>query len=237
MKWQFEIKDVPLDAEYPVEAFQVNDSGVRRGPFYFKVEDLIDALSQEPENTYAAEDERFNEISTPSLPYGTIRYSTNECNSKHRVTMVLPKKNWDIRYGVEDEFFNIGFPRMVLQYLVVPSNKKHLKISEMRIYAVKDDRKPITDETPLFTFPYPNVGKTNAIVCWGQNARMEIESLNELERAFLWFVSAPFNEDHGVRTTHGYSNFRRLIETIKDTPFNDEWLMPSQNSFGDLFKK
>jgi len=236
MKWQFEIKDVPKNADYPVEAFQVNDSGVRRGPFYLRVEDLIGALSQEPENTYDAEDERVNEHSTPSLPYGTIRYSSNASQSKHRVTMLLPKMNWDIRYGDEEEFFNIGFPRLVIQYLIVPSNTKPLKISEMRIYAVRDDRQPISEDTPLYTFPYPNVGKSNAIVCWGLNARLEIDSLSELERAFRWFVSAPFNEDHGTRTTLGLPSFRRLIDKIKDQPFDDEWLMPSRETFGNLFK-
>lgn len=237
MKWQFEIQDIPLNTEYPVIGYQTNDSGVKKGPFYFKIEDLINALSQTPENTYDAEGEKSTEKSTPPLPFGTIRYSTNESGSKHRVTMLLPKKNWDIRYGNENDFFNIGFPRLVLQYLVVPVNESTFKISEMRIYAVKDDGQPIKEDTHLFIFPYPNVGKSNAIVCWGLNERLEISSLSELERAFRWFVSAPFNEDHGTRTTLGISSFRRLIETIKDKPFDDEWLMPSKMLFGDLFKK
>lgn len=235
MRWQFEICDVPSNAEYPVEAYQIGDNGVRRGPFYFRVEDLITALEQQPDNAYDADGLRGDETSTPSLPFGTIRYSRNEVGSKQRITMELKKKMWEIRYGNEDEFFTIGFPRMVLQYLVAPVGEK-LRISEMRIYAVPDNRQPISDGTPLFTFPYPNVGKSNGIVCWGLNQRLEIESIVQLERAFLWFVSAPFNEDHGVRTTLGISRFRALIERIKDRPFEDDWLMPSNIQFGDLFK-
>lgn len=232
MKWQFEIKDVPLNAEYPIEGYQVNDSGVRRGPFYFKVEDMIKALSQQPDNAFSADDERAKEESTPTLPYGTIRYSKNLAGTRHRVTMLMPKKNWDIRYGNEEDFFNIGFPRMVIQYLVVPiePGSEQLKISEMRIYAVKDDGKPINDDTPIFTFPYPNVGKSNGIVCWGANERLVINSIAELERSFRWFVSAPFNEDHGVRTTLGINNFRALIERIKEQPFDDDWLIPSNQN-------
>lgn len=69
------------------------------------------------------------------------------------------------------------------------------------------------------------------------NQRLEIKDIVELERAFRWFVASPFNEDHGVRTTLGISRFRALIERIKEQPFDDDWLMPSNNKFGDLFKK
>lgn len=107
---------------------------------------------------------------------------------------------------------------------------------ETRLFAVLNDKKPIEDETPLFHFPYPNVGKSNGIVCWGRNQRLEITRLTELERAFQWFIASPFNEDHGVRTTHGIANFRKLIDRIQDKPFDDEWLIPIRNqSFRDLY--
>lgn len=235
MKWQFEICDVPLNIDYPIEGFQLNEAGVRRGPFYFKVEDLVDALLQSPENAYDADSDKADEQATPTLPLGTIRYSKNLKGTKQRVTMVLDKKIWDVRYGNESDFYSIGFPKLILQYLVVDSGI-NLRIAEMRIYAVEDNGQPITEETPLYTFPFPNVGKGNGIVCWGQNERLEIQSLVELERAFGWFVAAPFNEDHGVRTTLGINRFNQLITRIKDQSFDDEWLMPSGNTFGDLFK-
>ncbi|MDE3841012.1 hypothetical protein C0966_17245 (plasmid) [Bacillus methanolicus] len=235
MRWQFELTDVPKNAEYPIEAFQIGDNGVRRGPFYYRVEDIITALQQTPENAHDADALRDEEHSTPVLPRGTIRYSRNNSGTKQRVTMVLDKKMWEIRYGEEDEFFTIGFPRMILQYLVVPANENGFRISEMRIYSIQDNGQPVTEDTPLFTFPYPNVSKSNGIVCWGQNERLHIHSLVELERAFRWFVAAPFNEDHGVRTTHGINRFRTLIEKIREQSFEDDWLMPSNKVFGDLF--
>lgn len=234
MRWQLEISDVPKNAVYPIEAFQIGENNVRRGPFYLKIEDVIEALQQNPENLHDADDLREKEQSTPCLPFGTIRYSKNKTGTRQRVTMLLEKKIWEIRYENEEEFFSIGFPKLVLQYLIVPTNENRYRISEMRIYAIEDNGKPVTDETPLFIFPYPNVGKSNGIVCWGQNERLEIQSLTELERAFRWFVAAPFNEDHGVRTTLGIPHFRALIERIKDKPFNDAWLMPSNLKYGDL---
>lgn len=235
MKWKFEISDLPEDVNFPVMGTQILDNGVKRGPFYFKIEDIIKALQKEPDNLLDAEEVKNREEPTPVLPFGTIRYSKNKTGERHRVTMVMDKKMWDIRYfDDEHKFYTIGFPRMIIQYLVVPTDL-YFQIAEMRIYAILDDKKPVTDETPLFVFPYPNVSKGNAIVCWGQNKRLEIQNLTELERAFRWFIAAPFNEDHGVRTTLGINHFKSLLKRIKDKPFDDEWLMPMNITFGKLF--
>lgn len=235
MKWQFELSDCPTNTNYPIVAYQVNDSGVKKGPFHIGIEDFIKALQSQPDNLLDADGARLDELSTPALPIGTIRYSANESRSRQRVTMEIPQKQWDIRYGNDmNEFFTIGFPRMIVQYLVITHGTTQV-IREMRIYAALNDGKPITDHTQLYTFPYPNVGKDNAIVCWGQNQRLEVESLVDLEHSFRWFVSAPFNEDHGARTTIGISNFRKLIDKIEDKPFDDEWLVPSKKTYGELF--
>ena len=234
MKWQFEISDCPSNAQHPILAHQVNDSGVKRGPFYFTIESLIEALKKEPDNLLDADALRGDEHSTPPLPYGAIRYSSNETKTRERITMEIPKKQWEIRYREEETFFSIGFPRMVVQYLIVQFAGVRT-IKEMRIYAVEDNRQPISNDTRLYTFPYPNVGKGNGIVCWGANARLEVNSLVELERSFLWFVSAPFNEDHGVRTTLGIPSFKKLLEVIEDKAFDDEWLLPTNQTFSDLF--
>lgn len=236
MKWQFEISDCPADANLPVVAYQVNDSGVKRGPYYYSIENLKSILSYKPTNLLDADDERGMEISTPALPVGTIRYSGNKEQTRERVTMEIPSKQWEIRYGNEmEEFYTVGFPRMVVQYLVIYRGEQKV-VNEMRIYSVLNDGKPITDETELYHFPYPNVGKSNAIVCWGGNQRLEIQSLVDLERGFRWFVDAPFGEDHGTKTTFGIHNFRRLLEKVVDKPFDDEWLVPQGKKFGELYK-
>ena len=237
MKWQFELTDCPSNAHYPVQAFSVMDNGVKRGPFHIKISDLIEALSNEPEGQHDAEALKNDEsIISPALPFGTIRYSSNEDKTRERLTMEIPKKQWDIRYGEEATPIYIGFPRMVVQYLVETYKGGSRKVVETRLYAVVDDKNAIKDDTPLFPFPFPNVGKDNGIVCWGQNARFELTDLTDLTRLFHSFISAPFNEDHGVRTTLGIPSFRKLIEQIQELPFDDEWLVPSHKTFGSLFE-
>ena len=237
MKWQFELSDLPKNPQYPITGYQVNEGGVKKGPFYFSIQDLTEILLDEPETFYDPDEMKRTENNTPVLPFGTIRYSCSEDRTAQRISLEIPKKQWEIRYGDQsNEFYTIGFPRMIIQYLVITNGNLN-RIDETRIYAVENNGKPITDETELYAFPYPNVGKSNGIVCWGANQRLTIDSLVELERLFQWFVAAPFNEDHGVRTTHGIGSFRKLIEVINDLPFNDEWLMPMKKTFGDLIAK
>lgn len=236
MKWQLEIEDCPKNTDFPIVAHQINAGGVKKGPYYISVADAIHALKQDPEMDFDADGIRANEKSTPTLPFGTIRYSASESGNQQRITMMIPKKQLDIRYGDElNEFHRVGFPRMVIQFLVYKSSSSIKSIKETRLYAIADNNQPITDDTPLYTFPYPNVGKSNGIVCWGGNKRLEIKDLVELERAFTWFISAPFNEDHGIRTTHNLRHFRELINKIADLEFDDEWLLPQRETFGDLF--
>jgi len=238
MKWQFELTDTPINPEFPITAYQIYSSGAKKGPFYLTMKNFLTALQNEPEVQYDPDSLRNQEKSTPALPFGTVRYSANESQTTQRVTLEIPQKQFEIRYGAEDLLYTIGFPRMIVQYLVTSKfGDVDSRIDETRIYAVLNDGQPITDNTQLYKFPFPNVGKGNGIVCWGANQRLTLQNLVELERMFRWFVSAPFNEDHGVRTTHGISNFRKLIEVIQDKPFDDEWLIPSNTAFGELYEQ
>lgn len=233
MKWVLEITDVPLDARYPVVGYQCFDNGIRRGPFYYRLEDVLSALMETPDiNT--KEEEKLN--FTPLLPKGTLKYGVNKNQTAFGVTMEIDKKMFDIRYSGDDEIYCIGFPRMVVQYILRSIGYQKYCITEMKIYAVEDNKQSITNDTELYYFPYPNVNPSSGIVCWGANERIELNSLVELERAFVWFVSAPFGEDYGVRTTLGINNFRGLITKIKDKPFNDDWLIPVGKRFGDIFQ-
>ena len=106
MKWQFEFEDCPKNPIYPIKAIQEMDNGVKKGPVYLKITDLIEAMSTTPEGIHDADALRKLEtLVTPSLPYGAIRYSANEEQTRERITMEIPKKQWDIRYGENLMFY------------------------------------------------------------------------------------------------------------------------------------
>lgn len=237
MKWLLEISDCPVNIEYPILGEQVMDNGIKRGPFPFKRDSIIKALSQESSLTFDADSLYAKELNSPLLPFGTIRYSHTDDYKRERLTMVLPKKKWDIRYRDEEQLYSIEFPKLIMQYALSKQGTNTKALIETRLFAIEDNHQPITEDTQLYAFPFPNVDKSNGIVCWGANEALTIQSLLELERVFIWFVSAPFNEDHGVRTSLGFSSFRKLIHHIQEKSFNDEWLVPLNKSLKDIFKK
>lgn len=228
MKWNIEISDCPINPKFPVVAHQTYDNGIKKGPFYLKMEDLLEALSAEPDMAFKGPVWK----PTPLLPAGTIQYATDEDERYSRVVMEIPKKQWDIRYG-DDEIYTIGFPRLIIQYDIIKSPSTQ-RIIETKIFAVLNNKKAITEDTEIYRFPYPNVYHDGR-VCWGSNHPKEIKDIMELEKMFNWFVSAPFGEDLGVKTTHGMPNFKQLIEVIQDKDFDDDWMISENMTFRELF--
>lgn len=231
MKWQFEISDKPVNANFPVVATQVFDSGAKKGPFYFSIEQFLATF----ESRHIGETATVFE-NTPPLPNGTIQYACSDDRTVHRVTLEFPKSVWDIRYDNLIDFFPMGLPRLIVIY-EVKRNAESFYISETKIFAAMDDGKAINEDTPLYSFPYPNVYKHNGSVCMGGIERITLSYLTELQSKFIHFIQSPFNESLGMYTTTGVNNFMKFIEMNQGKPFNDEWLMPPSGiykTFGDL---
>lgn len=229
MKLQFEIEDMPKNLDYPVTAFTVNEAGIRKGPYSMSFDDLVDCLRATATNV--SDNDPFKSTS-PILPKGTVHYAENRSQTHCRVTLDIPKKEWDIRYGDEPSFYSVGFPRMIVSYELVKSVSS-FKVTKVRIFALMEDANPLTGKTQLFKFPFPNVEKETGTVCWGTNV-VSVNSVQELERTFTWFVAAPFGEDYGVSINLPYRSFRQLIEENDSKPFEDEWLIPTRFTLEDI---
>lgn len=241
MKWLLELSDLPESTTHPIVGFPVYENGVKGTQRYFSIQDIVNALTESETGLEDVEGEIKEEEHTPILPRNTIRYSKSPCDTRQRITMEIPKHRAFIKHvGLEEELIEIGFPRMVVQFLVekTKDRKKMYMQKQTRIFALRDDNQPIQEDTPLFTFPFPNVMKGSGVVCWGSNSPMEYDCLSELQRAFVWFTSSPFNEDYGVSTLSTQSNktsFLKYIETFHSSDFNDDELVPYKNNFSSLF--
>ncbi|MCM3390541.1 hypothetical protein LG296_19715 (plasmid) [Ureibacillus chungkukjangi] len=231
MKWIIEINDTPENKDYPITGYQECSNGVKRGPYLFTVADILKGLvpmtQHAPIHSEQTADYFKDEKRIPTLPFGTVGYSS-DAFGKERVTMVIDKEFWSIRYRNNEKSYLIGFPKLVIQYILVPvGNTKHRRVVKTRLFAVKDDHKRITDETILYSFPFPNVKKTSGgEVCWGMNSDLTIQSLTELDQILHLFLNAPFNEDYGCRLANGVMHFGKYLETAQDVPFDDENLLP-----------
>jgi len=230
MEWVLVISDSPKNKDYPIIGHQIADNGARRGPFLFKVQDIVDSLvcpMNEPNYMPGSGDDFRNEKRIPTLPYGTVGYSSSE-EGKERISMVIDKGIWPIKYHNNPaETYLIGFPKLIIQYVLLPlGSTGHKRIISTKIFAIEDDHKPVTNQTKLYLFPFPNVSKSNGTVCWGGNSNLTVANLTELEIIFPLFLAAPFGEDYGMSIADGSLNFGKYIQTAQDKPFNDDLLLP-----------
>ncbi|AQQ55333.1 hypothetical protein [Planococcus lenghuensis] len=236
MKLVFEMEDVPTNPNYPVRGFQYSDAGVRSGPNLLSIQQLIEMLEQrDPQADERRETRRKSLSYTPVLPTGTLMYASDDEGTLEQLVFEIQSSTFDVLYKDEKIPIALPFPRMVV-IVELDTIGDQKKIDTMRVFAVENDGKPITADTPLYMFPYPNVMKSSGSVCWGQNSRLMVQSIQEVRSAFLLFFSSPFNEDHGVHTTHGIQSFRQLMGKIQDQPFNDEWLISSKQTLEESLR-
>lgn len=235
MKWVFELSETPMNPDFPIEGIQIFQSGAKKGPYYFTLHEFIETFQARDEINKR---EQLIFESSPTLPNGTIRYMHNKDKSVFRFFIELPKRVWGIRYDNEKTLFPIGFPRLLVKYDVTACIDAKYFVSNMEVFSVLNDGMPITEDTQLYFFPYPNVYKGTGAVCMGANERIQLSCFTELERSFVYFAQSPFNEDLGICTTLGIGNFRKFIELYQGQAFNDDWLLPIENFTAiDVFNK
>lgn len=236
MNWTLQFTDVPKNPDFPIIGRQEIAPGVKGPEQYFSLEQVIRVLSNITEMPESEPNLREEMIISPILPEGTLLYSSHPNGNLEQIVFEIPQKSFDIRYRDEDEFFSLAFPRMIFMCELKGMGNQKL-IDTMRIYAVENNKEPITPETPLYDFPYPNVMKGSGTVCWGINERLLVDSLLEAKKAVLLFFSAPFNEDHGVRTTLGINTFRKLLNELDEQPYSDDWLVPARKTLEQVLRE
>lgn len=235
MEWILKFNDQPINADFPIEAHYEAAPGLKSGTRYFSFDQIVDILQNRNSlegSLHSPTIARAELILSPILPEGTIMYAQDPNKELEQVVFEIPQKTFDIQYRVAGALHEMPFPRMVaICELESMGNEK--KIGSMRIFAVENNNQPITENTPLFTFPYTNVMKATGSVCWGINDRLLVSSLQEAKKALFLFFSAPFNEDHGVRTTLGINQFQALIKKLEGQQFSDDLLLPHNRTFGE----
>ena len=252
MKWILEISDNPKNPNYPVIGQQVYDNGTKKRPVMLSIESVVNALTTGPVESASTDTTNYsNERSTPLLPPNTIAFSTSEQGKYERLTMMIEKSTWFIRYHSEDTLYEIPFPKMILQIALRPvSNSLKRRVIETNIFAIMDSHSVIDENTELFYFPYPNVSKEGGKVCWGANT-FTLDSVAACERFFTQFVAAPFNEDYGMMLDYKFENshnaentrnglFKEFIQHVtynKILHFEDDWLLPTNKKLSDILGK
>ena len=165
IKYIFEIDSCPTIASHPIQVQKsLNGAlGIKKHitikDFHLMVNSAL--LHDEPEEINNSS----NEIGTPMLPFGTINYANTE--NYERITIVVPKGIYPIRYQVhsaaEIQNYMIGMPKLVFQFKLIGDKSGLRRIVDSRVFALKSGK--LNADTPLYTFPFPNVSKGNGQIC------------------------------------------------------------------------
>ncbi len=248
MKWILEISDNPVNIDYPIIGQKIYDNGTKNQTVMLTIESVVNALTSGPVESASTDNPNYsNERRTPLLPRNTLSFSYSEKGTYERLTMVIDKSTWFIRYRTEEELYEIPFPKMILQLALRPvQNSMKRRIIETNIFAIMDSHSVIDENTELYYFPYPNVSKESGKVCWGANT-FTVDSVAASERFFTQFTAAPFNEDYGMMIDHQFENkttlgkrnglFKEFIQHIADNKinyFDDNWLLSTDKKLSDI---
>ncbi|PGT82200.1 hypothetical protein [Bacillus sp. AFS040349] len=216
MEFLIKITDRLRNFSDPVDVIQKNEVGVTLGEYSMSLSNLIKSLTSS-----ITEGER---METPFLPKNCIKCVTKVTG--YEIYIEIPKRQWQINYNGKTE--TIGFPRLLFTYSLSGNDIQNLKI-----VAVKENGY-IKGDTDLFYFPFPNVHHSSADVCMGTNTFPRIECLNSLETMHYIFFAAPFGDDYGAVNSEGKS-MKSLFESLKDSDFDDNLLVPMKVTFNEFF--
>lgn len=236
MAWTLDILENPEDIRFPIKGMETSANGLKRGPYFFSVDDVVAALKQ-----VAPSVNSFVPMELP--PRNTVYITHSNDLTQYKVIMEIPKAIQTIRYengGVKRLEF-IGFPRLLCS-VSVKKVTEGWRVDDSKLFAVEEQAK-IDYHTQLFHFPFPNVYKNQTVgdICWGGNSLPIYKEIRDLEKVFHLFLQAPFNEDLQtfVFSNHQKSFLSYLEKVTNDEtplPFNDEDLIPCKMTFGDLLE-
>lgn len=236
MKIQFTLSSTPIDANYPIEAYEIGVKGQVRGPFYYSIEDMVSALHEvkDSEDTF---------VRMPILPMHTVHVSHTRNMNRFKLVLDFPKSIQTIHYETSSEkrVDFIGIPRTLMIVGVEKTKENRWKVvsESTKLFAIEEHAN-IQEDTTLYHFPFPNVYKDEDVgkICWGLNQLPLFDELKDLESLFQLFLSAPFNEDLGIRlftkkVVNSFSDYLQLMEkNEKPQPFNDEELISCSQVLG-----
>ncbi|SDO17918.1 E2 family protein D [Paenibacillus sp. yr247] len=165
-------------------------------------------------------------LSSPVLPKNCAFFEQYG-NGKMVVGIEVEKGQHDVVFGDQGQtvYEKVGYPRLLFWFSLY--NGK----AEGYVAAVKDAI--LKDSTELFRFPYSNVNQSG-LMCWPTLKQHTIQDLRQLETLPFVFLGAPKNMDLYV-SIQGM-NLRDLLDRMQHQDFNDDLLVPTNKTIGDLLK-
>ncbi|MFX4261297.1 hypothetical protein ACOBQJ_03735 [Pelotomaculum propionicicum] len=151
---------------------------------------------------------------SPPLPKNCVFYGVVERHSQSPTVLVAIERDKCIRpYNHFGEIIEVGYPKLVFLYAI-----KGNKVCGSYVAAVTDEI--IKSESPVYFFPYGNVGLTHSI-CMGNYFHPEVKELSDV----TYFPEPFYLIEHTHPNNAKNQVIKELLEQTKGKPFNDELLI------------
>lgn len=193
-------------SSYPVVKIQDDKGGITEKTV--APEELIRLLSE----SQVAEDTQWKEM--PILPEHCYRYTESKDGEIYKALLLLPAHNRDT-WLFDSRIEGVAFPTLMFGFVV-----KGEVVHEKYVVAIKDDL--VTDNTPVYHYPYSNV-YNDARACWSDLPRIaEPRQLGTLPELFF---ASPDTLHLGAKNSSGLE-YRELLEKYRGQRFPREFLIP-----------
>ncbi len=133
---------------------------------------------------------------------------------------------FDVQYG-DTVFRQVGIPKLLFAIKWAKG-----KAVAVRVVAVKDQT--ITENTPIYLYPFSNVMSTDGSICFGANRLYDYDFTDPVRLHSLphMFLSMPNNNDGYHSRNHSGLELRPLFELLESEVFPDDWLRAAGKTYG-----
>lgn len=166
---------------------------------------------------------------SPALPRGCVGYAERS-DGKITVAIEYDEPFADVIY-YNTKYAKVPQPRMVFVFVLSQGI-----IRESYLACASRKELFITDNTPLYRYPYANVDASGRI-CFGANVLPRIKNLTHLSGLPHYFVSCPMNDDWYEGANRSGLVLRELLEKTQGKEFDENILVDASITFKQLFEK
>lgn len=169
------------------------------------------------------------EESKPSILTGVLPF--NDAFGIHTIASKVYDEHSQIVFmyrkpqATRIQYYETVFDNTPIPGLIFAVKWTNRQVRALYVVAIKDDY--ISKDTPVYAYPFSNVGSYDYRVCFGRNNIFEIEysepaSFHSLPSMFL----AMPNNDDSYGSNLSKLAHRKLLEEINGKSFPNEWLKP-----------
>lgn len=167
-------------------------------------------------------------VFSPVLPVtkniGTVQHKFLASGAEI-VILVREAGQFDINY-FKDVYKNCGIPKLLFGIKIYKNVIQYACVVAVKDYIV-------SEESKIFCYPFSNAGSFGGHICFGSGnkiSQIDVQSIVMIHSMPDMFLSMENNNDGYGQNLSGLE-YRPLLESLVDKPFNNDFLKPLKSGY------